>query len=87
MLCKSGLGELARHVSRVLLRDAEAERTHLTRVEDDPLNRLEQLRDAEVVAREEVAQILRRVAAATPRQLRRSVPSATPKYWNGTRKP
>ena len=69
MLVKPRLGELARHVSRVLLRDAEPERPHPTRIEHDPLDRFEQLRDADVVAREEVAQLLRRVPAATPGQL------------------
>ena len=66
---KPRLGELPRHVARVLLRDAEPERPHLARIENDPLDRVEQLRDADVVAREEVAELLRGVSAATPGQL------------------
>ena len=69
MLVESRVGELPGHVVGVLLRDAEPERTHLARIEHDPLDRLKQLCDADVVAGEEVAQLFGRVAAASPGQL------------------
>ena len=69
MLFKSRFRELARHVASVLLRYAEAQCPHLPRVEHDPLNRFEQFRYTDVVAREEVAQLLRRIATASPGQL------------------
>ena len=50
----------------MLLRDAEPERAHRPRVEHDPLDGLEELRDAQVVVGEEVAELLGDVAAATP---------------------
>ena len=53
----------------MLLRHAEAEGAHLAGVEHDPLDRFEQLCDAEVVAREQVAQLLGGVATAPPGQL------------------
>ena len=84
---QAGLRELARHVARVLLGDAEAERAHRAGIEHDPLDGLQKLRDAQVVVGQEVAEFLEDVAAATPGDWLRSVPSATPKYWNGTRKP
>lgn len=45
---------------------AEPQRTHFAWLVDDPLNRLEQLRHPPVVAAVEVAELLARVAPATP---------------------
>src|SRR5437763_1908861 len=42
---------------------------HSTRVEDDALDRLEQLCDADIVVGEQIAQVLRRIPAASPCEL------------------
>ena len=65
----AGVGELAGHVARVLLGDAEAQRAHRADVEHDALDGFEELRDAEVVVREDVAELLEHVAAAAPRDM------------------
>ena len=53
----------------MLLRDTEAKCTHRAGIEDDPLQGFEQLRDAQVVVRDDVAQFLEYVAAAAPRDV------------------
>ena len=50
----------------MLLGDTEAKCTHRAEIEDDPLQGFEQLRDAQVVVRDDVAQFLEYVAAAAP---------------------
>src|ERR1019366_1725003 len=65
---QASFGELPRHVARMLFGHTEAECAHPAGIEHDPLDRLEQLCDAQVIVSEEVAQLLRRIAASTPRQ-------------------
>lgn len=66
---KPRLSELPCHVPGVLLRHAEAQCSHAARVQHDALNRLEALCDADIVVREQVAELFGCVTASTPRQL------------------
>ena len=68
-LASPACGELPRHVARVLLGDAEAERAHRAGIKHDPLDRLQKLGDAKVVVGQQVAELVERVAAAPPRDL------------------
>jgi hypothetical protein len=79
--------ELPSHVSRVLLGYAEAQRTHRGQVENNPPERLEQLRDASIVVREDVAELIVDIATSPPRDLSEVGPIGHSEILEGHQEP